>query len=481
MADLKINATKLVVEAKKDTQLSPLVLEAFDVAIQHLGLAEQKVRRKELLDGIVDQEVVLNKLSLIAYELSKNQVKSKAEAKDSGESSGSQSKKEKKQNQMKMDLAQLKKALQGLQRQIQAQGKLNRLMKSQLGREPNAMELKELEEKQDQISSEVDRLQKMLGLDKKEFVSQQLDNAHASSLETKEQLRGGHTNQALRLGQQTQQTLLRASSELSELMGHLVQQSLAKMAQQASKLASRQEGLAKQASGIARSDSSAQSQLKQAQQDLKREVDQLRAGQQSVAQQTADLYPKLSEKLFQGLARLNQSKLDVNLKKVEKAMRYKQFRHTAKYQQKVAKSLDAFGKSISAAQSALPRITRLELQQKLESLIELQESLKNPSAAKLKQVQGDLGKLLAKLSKQLDSEAMTMLSQGVNNLPPEMEGKPEELAVFLSEVLAVSMQEVLQELLRMELDEKIKIKKKTFHIPEQYRDSVEEYFMKLSE
>jgi hypothetical protein len=43
------------------------------------------------------------------------------------------------------------------------------------------------------------------------------------------------------------------------------------------------------------------------------------------------------------------------------------------------------------------------------------------------------------------------------------------------------MQEVAQAMVRMKLDEDIKIKKKTFCIPEQYRDSIEEYFRKLSE
>ena len=368
-----------------------------------------------------------------------------------------------------------------LQQQSQAQGKQNRMVKSQLGNSANHQELKALKQTQSEISSKVSQVKKDLGLDPENALSKQLDRASEKSNETVKQLKQNRANQALREGQQTQKALLKAAGQLDGMIAGLIKQALNKMAQEAKDLANKQAELSKDSATLKRSDQAGQKAAKRNQASFKKALNKLRAKQQEMAQQTAELYPKLSEKLFKGLAKLNQSKLDSNLKKVEKGMLYKQFKNAAKYQMKVAKSLDALSKDLDHAKLALPKISKQELMKMLADFEKMQKSLKGQSKDGLSKTQKELQKMIDELAKKMGSKGMNKLKNIMQNLPKASQGNAEAKAYQLSRIIGASMQEVMNQLMKSELDEKIKINKKTFKLPEQYRDSIEEYFKKLSE
>ena len=481
LADLRINTTKLIEDLGADVESVPLVKDAFADAVKNLELAEQAARLEKIKASIFNQEVVLNKLSLIVFELSKNKTKSKSESKEPSDSSDQAKKKPQDKNKLKMDLANLKKALKMLQQQSQAQGKQNRQVKSQLGSRSNHQELKELKQKQGEISSKIDQVKNLMKLDSEDALSKQLDRAGEKSRETANQLNQSRTNQALREGQQTQKELLKAASDVEGKIAGLVKQALAKMSQEAKSLAKQQAALSGETGKLQRSDQVGSKAMQNSQKCLEKAMNQLRAQQQAMAQHTAELYPKLSEKLFQGLAKLNQSKIDSSLKKVERGMRYKQFKNAAKYQMKVAKSMESLGKDLDAAKLALPKITNQELMKALSDLDKMMKSLKGQSKAGLTKTQKSLQEMVSKLSKAIGSKGMNKLQQSMKNLPNSSSTGTAALAYDLSKIIGASMQEVMNELMKSELDEKIKINKKTFKLPEQYRDSIEAYFKKLSE
>ena len=300
LADLKINIKKLIVDIKKKGPLPSMLNVAFSDAVKHSELAEKSSRSEKPKDSIFNQEVVLNKLSLIAFELSKNKPKVKSESKKSSDSSGESKKKPQNKNQMKMDLADLKKALKTLQQQSQAQGKQNRKIRAQLGSQSNQQELKQLKQKQDAISAEIKKVKEDLKLDSEDALSKQLNRASEKSSDTVNQLNQFRANQALREGQQTQKELLKAAGQVTDKIAGLVKQALAKIAQQAKDLAQSQAKLSEKTGGLKRSDMAGQEAAKRSQQDLKKAVNKLRAQQQAMAQHTAELYPKLSEALFKG-------------------------------------------------------------------------------------------------------------------------------------------------------------------------------------
>ena len=482
LADLKIKTKKLIEDIEKDGPIERVVKDAFSDVVKYLEVAEQQARLEKVKPSIPNQEIVLNKLSFIVFELSKNQTKSESESKEPCESSDQSKDKPKNKNQLKMDLAKLKKALKMLQQQSQAQGKQNRQVKSQLGSRSNQQELKDLKQKQAEISSKIDQAKKMMGLPPEDALAKQLDRASEKSSETENQLNQFRANQALREGQQTQKELLKAASSLEDKIVGLVKQALDKMAKDAKDLAGKQGELSKKSGGLKRSDQAGQKRAKSSQQEFKKALNALRGRQQAMAQHTSDLYPKLSEKLFKGLAKLNQSKVDSSLKKVDKAMRYKQFKNAAKYQMKVSKNLEALSKDLETAKLALPKITNQELMKKLDDLAKMQKSLNGKSKPGLNQTQKALKKMIDELAKKMDSKGMGKLQQVMKKLATSSSASSTEaLAYDLSQIIGASMQEVMARLLKSELDEKIKINKKTFKLPEQYRDSIEAYFKKLSE
>ncbi len=490
LADLRIQAIKVLDEIKEmaSDPNAPL-LQDFQLAIDKIKDAETSVRGAMLDESIPLQETALNKLSLIAAELAKNQKKNKGKGKcDKGSEEQQENGKKKEQNgkSLKETLTAMKKALMEIRRQSDRQGALNKDMRHYAGQKIPPTERQQLSQRQNEIRRSVQEVNDMLkALEGLKPVKQRLEDAAKAENNAAMNLQTGNSSPALRSGVRSHNDLLAAASSLNEQINSFVSNEIKAMSEAAKRLASKQHEAAEKSKSLQSQPKEETEKAKDLQQQIKKYSDNLQDAVREMSAQVDELYPEVAEALRKVMSELKKQRFESNIKKSSNALNYRRFDKAEKYQRKAADTLQRMGHALDRSRDKLPGMSHDRLMQALQQMMNMKQQVrelaKNNDAKGMEQLKKQLSNALGELARGMKNGQMSQLQTTSEMLPQASHGNIKPVAGAAYQLMNEATAIIKNQLLKIELESHIELNRKTSKPPEKYREQIEEYFKLLSE
>lgn len=476
----------LMTEVDPSTLPEPLML--IQSARAEWTIAEHAVKSDLVEKSIPSQERALSRLISLAQLLMKNAASSQSSSgKKSSDQPPESNEQQQKTSSMKEQLEALKEAVRKVNRMIGEQESLNQGLKRGTRTALSPAEKAQLAERRNALMNQAEALSEEL--QKSNFpgdVIRDIDKAANSMRETGRRIKQDNMDQAHKSGIRTQNHLRDAADSLNSLFRKLSAGKLNALTRQAQQLADAQRSLAK-ASGSLTPDQKAQAeQLKKQQKQLgKITQDMLKQGA-TAASELQDNFPEASEALVKALQQMREKNLQGKQKRAGNALNYGKFGRAEQYQKEAANLLQKLSSDMGKASEHLPKLSNREIMEAMRKLNQAQQQMQQAAKLSREERAGRMEKIGRTTADMLDALARDLDNADMQSLASMMRlnhQSTNEQDQFLKgmQILENARLLLTRELMKHNLEQKLKRNRSVAPPPEQYRGLVEEYFKSLSE
>lgn len=360
-----------ILEELKAGANDPKVREASAVlseAFEHVLTAEREVNDEKLEESLFNQYQAYRGL-LVAEELLKQnqpgegqQGEGEPGEKSDGEKGDSES--ENDSDSGSMSLAEMKRALEELNRLVDDQSNMNNRFRRAERLNSSREELRELSDLQEEIEKKVARLDhELLQSDGLRQVRADLKQAEKEMDIAASGARRGDPGKSKRSGDRAKQALLNASDRMSAGLEQMASGALRSLEKTARSLAGREataaaESREQQASG---GNSGSAEDQRDEQMDISEDLKALLSEIDNAAVELEDHYSELSQELLELAQETRESRVDSQMKRAVNALLYERFDRAAKEQESAANELGALARDMGDISGKVPSMTQEQI------------------------------------------------------------------------------------------------------------------------
>lgn len=476
------------------TGLSPngpgAIVTPMDSAAHETELAGKLAGRELLEESVPPQERSLAYLTAVEWQLMQNTQPSQSPSKSSGKSgeqSGKPAESQPAQAKPAEVLARLRDLIAEGRRLAAAQQTLNdQTNEAELaGTALQAAQARQQTLEQDTTGYAA----RLAALAFAQRAAREATAAGSTMAEAGRALARAATDEGHRQGTHAQGLLLAAVQSLESTFRQTAAALVQELAESARRQAAGQSQEAVQSNGLAQTPAAATAAAatarRGAQAAAQKDATQLLQSIAESAQALDETTPAASEALTSAARQARDGGLDAAMARASNALLYQRFDKAAQNQTAAAAALQQLAERLTAALRLLPTVSREELQQLLAKIRAARELWRQigtgPAAAQAAQ----FGQLQRALAPELEAMALQVPDPDLQKLGREFgsplgadtAGAGERLGALL-ETADKTLERLL---LRTELKQALTVKKKTYAMPETYRQQIERYFRALSE
>ncbi len=482
-----ITETNKVCEKVRELGAKPELIDLFDLIVDNIQLAQNKILNLNFDEGISFEEQALAKLIKIAQAL-RNNTTSDSKSKDNQKGKGGKGKKgEGKKAEPKSIQESLEKIL-NLQQKISSladrQGGQNNNLNQVSNEDITKLENKNLRDVQNNISKDTLNIANKLS-DNFKSVKQMLENSNHKMELSQQALKSNNSIAAIRSGKDAHSMLLATANKLKEVKDKMIRNMLQQLANSANELSKQENSLSKDTQSQKNGQKKGSGKgLVDTQGEISKKTENLANYAKQFAQVLNKIYPKTAQSINASIKSIKDDKVQSYMKKATNALRYKRYSSAIKYQKSVIKSLENLSDNLNKAKDMLPKISQEQMLASLKKIQQAQsqvKAMKNNSASSkssLRALQQGVMKELKQLGSNLNSNKMQELGMALN-LSMSFD---KELSLKSTENVLREAEKSLKEyIIRNSIKKLLELKRKTSTPPEEYQNKIDEYFKLLSE
>lgn len=484
---LRLETAKLSDHLVQEMNIAPdhPAMTFFTQVLQQLEQAESMIRDHDLQPSLPIQTAALSSFNRLLREIQKEQQKqqqqSNSQCKSGEKQAQGQGKEGKQQAQSNEQESQpiSQEELQKLQQQLALLADRQQLHNrdlTNLSRHQGSMsERMRLNKKQQELRTALKEITKPLAQALQyPQLNQTLADAQSNMRQSGQQLVNNRLDAASAHGQESFNQLKAAAELLNDALQNLTKARLEALKEQIGELQQQQQKLSEQtrqqSKGSPQADAlkTAQNQLTDAMDGMNQQLSQL---QTDTENQSAQAGQALSQAIKSGKEAQRQSG------RAGKALQFERFQRAVNEQQKTNQKLQALQNQLQQALEAMPQLNRSQMEA-LRNQLQQQAQQVSRNGSQPQQLQ-QLGRQLSKAAGALDELNLLEVGMTLENLEqiPNVPGAKQQLA----QLLMNAADRLDQLLIGRELEDKQQVERLHLNPPEQFRQSIEDYFKSLSE
>lgn len=360
----------------KVREASAVLGEAFDRVL----MAEREVNDGKLEDSLFNQYQAYRGI-LVAEELLKQNQPSEGEqgeGEPGEQSDGENGDSESENDSGSMTLAEMKRALEELNRLVDEQSNMNTRFRRAERLDSSREELRELSDLQEEIEKKVARLDhELLQSEGMEQIRDYLKQAEKEMDTAASGARLGDPGRSKRSGDRAKQALLNASDRMSAGLEQMASGALSSLEKAARSLAGREataaaESREQQAIG---GNSESAEELREEQMAISEDLKELLSEFDKAAVELEDHYSELSQELLELAQKTRESSVDSQMKRAVNALLYERFDRAAKEQESAANELGAMARDMGEISGKVPSMTQEQMNNLMERIEDARREL----------------------------------------------------------------------------------------------------------
>ena len=503
----------------------PKVKEAFAVleeAFEQVVKAERAMNDENVEDSLFSQYQAYRGLLVAEELLKKNQPQSKKGESGEGEP-GEKSDDESEDSESEgdsdsgsMSMAEMKRALEDLNRLVDAQSNMNTRFRRAERLNSSREELRELSDLQEEIETKVARLDhELLQSEGLEEVRGNLKQAQKEMGFAAAGARRGDPGKSKRSGDRAKQSLLNASDRMSTRLEQMASRALSSLEKAARSLATREAAAAAAAAAESREqqanggESGSAEALRDEQKAISEDLNALLSEFDKTGVELEDHYSELSQELFELAQKTREARIDKPMTRATNALLYERFDRAAKEQERAADQLGALARDMGDISGKVPSMTQEQLNNLMERIEDARRELaevgspsegegkgegqgngsgqgrstedgSNEQQTELEGILQEIGGRLMQAGGMMKNETLTKLGQDMQ--APEGSTDAMDAGNGNVEDYLDTAKRLVQRLINEnQISRKSRVIKQSSQAPEKYKSLVEEYFKELAE
>jgi hypothetical protein len=364
----------------------PKVEEAFTVleeAFEQVVTAERAMNNENVEDSLFSQYQAYRGL-LVAEDLLKRPPQSgegesgEGEPGEKSDDENEDSESEGDSESGSMSMAEMKRALEDLNRLVDAQSNMNTRFRRAERLKSSREELRELSDLQEEIETKVARLDhELLQSEGLEQVRGNLKQAQKEMDFAVSGARRGDPGKSKRSGDRAKQALLNASDRMSARLEQMASGALRSLEKTARSLAAREAAAAaesreQQANG---GESGSTKALRDEQKAISEDLNALLSEFDKAGVELEDHYSELSQELFELAQKTREARIDKPMTRATNALLYERFDRAAKEQERAADQLGALARDMTDISGKVPSMTQEQLNNLMERIEDARREL----------------------------------------------------------------------------------------------------------